>query len=140
LAYGERGPQPATRTPSFVTEELAPTISLEITASTGACYALRQLKRALNRVSGKHSGHAPGRAINRDCYICHFLLASDQRHADQVQAVTESTCIVRRSGPAVPRRCATRIWRAVTFRADVRLNRGDKLRFLRSYLPRHLRE
>ncbi|HCP29403.1 MAG TPA: lipopolysaccharide core heptose(I) kinase RfaP, partial [Pseudomonas sp.] len=80
VAFGERGGNPATQHSFIITEELAPTVSLEDFSIDW----IRQppaprLKRALiTRVAEMTGGMHRAGVNHRDCYICHFLLHTDR--------------------------------------------------------------
>ena len=79
VAFAEKGCNPAQQHSFIITEELAPTISLEDYcidwASTPPKPALKRalIIRVANMLGAMHRG-----GVNhRDCYICHFLLHTD---------------------------------------------------------------
>lgn len=136
VAYGERGNNPAAQHSFIVTEELAPTESLED-------YSLNwlqqppevKLKRALIARVGNMVGEMHRAGVNhRDCYICHFLLHTDKTvtsddfrlsvidlHRAQVRNVT-------------PTRWRNKDLAGLYFSAlNIGLTERDKLRFLRAY-------
>lgn len=141
-AFGQRGGNPARQRSFIVTEELAPTISLEDYCGTWPTHppAVR-LKRALiGRVAEMvRKMHAAG-VNHRDLYLCHFLLhlappPSAERirlslidlHRAQVRAAT-------------PRRWRDKDLAALYFSAlDIGLHQRDLLRFLAVYFARPLR-
>ena len=143
VAYGERGANPASQHSFIITEELAPTVSLEdFTASWLEQPPAPALKRALIAEVARMAGTMHRAGVNhRDFYICHFLLhpdkpvtASDFRlslidlHRAQVRATT-------------PPRWRNKDLAGLYFSAiEIGLTRGDKLRFLREYFQRPLRE
>ena len=143
VAYGERGGNPAAQHSFIVTEELAPTADLE---QLSLDWARRppepRLKRALIAEVAKMVGTMHRAGVNhRDCYICHFLLHTDKPvtaddfllsvidlHRAQVRAAT-------------PLRWRDKDLAALYFSAlDIGLTRRDKLRFLRLYFQRPLRQ
>jgi len=70
-----------------------------------------------------------------DCYI-HFLLPSgSSRYARAVSKLSLIDMHRAQIRPAVPRRCGRQgFWPGCYFRAECRLTRGDKLRFLPAIL------
>lgn len=143
VAYGERGSNPATQHSFIITEELAPTVSLE-----DYCVDWLQnppeptLKRALIAEVARMTGTMHRAGVNhRDCYICHFLLhtekpvtADDFRlslidlHRAQVRSQT-------------PRRWRDKDLAGLYFSAlGIGLTNRDKLRFLKGYFGRPLRQ
>ncbi|MEO4045476.1 lipopolysaccharide core heptose(I) kinase RfaP [Pseudomonas sp. CAU 1711] len=143
VAYGERGGNPARQHSFIVTEELAPTTDLEqLTLGWATQPPQPRLKRALLEEVARMTGTMHRAGVNhRDCYICHFLLHTDRPitaddlrlslidlHRAQVRAAT-------------PRRWRNKDLAALYFSAlDIGLTRGDKLRFLRAYFQRPLRD
>ncbi len=143
VAYGERGANPASQHSFIITEELAPTVSLEdFTANWLEQPPAPALKRALIAEVARMAGTMHRAGVNhRDFYICHFLLhtdkpvtASDFRlslidlHRAQVRTTT-------------PSRWRNKDLAGLYFSAiEIGLTRGDKLRFLREYFQRPLRE
>ncbi|WP_121178085.1 lipopolysaccharide core heptose(I) kinase RfaP, partial [Pseudomonas aeruginosa] len=80
VAYGERGSDPARQHSFIVTEELAPTVDLEVFSQD---WRERppppRLKRALVEAVARMVGDMHRAGVNhRDCYICHFLLHTDK--------------------------------------------------------------
>jgi len=136
VAYGERGSNPAARHSFIVTEELAPTVSLEdYCRHWPEAPPSPRCKRALiARVATMARRMHRGGVNHRDFYICHFLLHLDPAptadvfrlslidlHRAQVRAVT-------------PRRWRDKDLAALYFSAlDIGLTARDRLRFLRVY-------
>lgn len=143
VAYGERGANPATQHSFIITEELAPTISLEdFAANWREQPPAPALKRALIAEVARMAGTMHRAGVNhRDFYICHFLLhtdkpvtASDFRlslidlHRAQLRATT-------------PHRWRNKDLAGLYFSAlGIGLTRRDRLRFLRGYFDKPLRE
>ncbi|PTQ71043.1 lipopolysaccharide core heptose(I) kinase RfaP [Pseudomonas sp. GV071] len=136
VAFGERGNNPAAQHSFIVTEELAPTISLEDFSIDW----LKQppeprLKRALIAEVARMTGMMHHAGVNhRDCYICHFLL-----HTDKPVTADDFKLSVIDLHRAQSREKISRRWRdkdlaALYFSAlDIGLTQRDKLRFLRAY-------
>ncbi len=142
VAYGQRGHNPARLRSFLVTEELAPTVSLEdylLDWATRPPPVL--LKRALiTRVAEMARRMHAGGVNHRDFYICHFLLHLDppptaerlrlsliDLHRAQVRART-------------PRRWRDKDLAALYFSVlDIGLTSRDLLRFLTAYFGRPLR-
>lgn len=143
VAYGERGGNPATQHSFIITEELAPTISLEdFSLHWHERPPLPALKRALIAEVARMAGTMHRAGVNhRDFYICHFLLHTDKAvtaddfrlslidlHRAQVRATT-------------PHRWRNKDLAGLYFSAlDIGLTRRDRLRFLRDYFNKPLRE
>jgi heptose I phosphotransferase len=143
VAYGERGGNPATQHSFIVTEELAPTVSLEDFSLNWRVEPPQPaLKFALIAEVARMTGAMHRAGVNhRDCYICHFLLHTDKPVT--AQAFRLSLIDLHR---AQTRRTISRRWRdkdlaALYFSAlDIGLSQRDKLRFLRSYFQAPLRQ
>ncbi|MDG9929249.1 MULTISPECIES: lipopolysaccharide core heptose(I) kinase RfaP [unclassified Pseudomonas] len=143
VAYGERGANPAAQHSFIVTEELAPTTDLEqLTLDWARQPPQPRLKRALIAEVARMTGTMHRAGVNhRDCYICHFLLHTDKPvtaddfrlslidlHRAQVRAAT-------------PTRWRDKDLAALYFSVlDIGLTRRDRLRFLRVYFQRSLRD
>ena len=143
VAFGERGHNPARQHSFIITEELAPTISLEdYSRDWPSQPPPAAMKWALiNRVAGMTAAmHAAG--INhRDCYICHFLLHLDQPPTPdslKLSLIDLHRAQLRRR---VPRRWRNKDLAGLYFSAlQIGLTRRDKLRFLSAYFQRPLRQ
>lgn len=141
-AYGERGCSPATRHSFIITEELAPTTSLEDFSVHWAEQPPQPaLKRALIREVAAMTGRMHRAGVNhRDCYICHFLLHTDTPPTAgnlRLSLIDLHRAQVRR---AVPRRWRDKDLAGLYFSAlHIGLTERDKLRFLKVYFQRPLR-
>ena len=143
VAYGERGANPADQHSFIVTEELAPTISLEDLSMDW----LKQppeprLKRALIAEVARMTGMMHRAGVNhRDCYICHFLLHTDKPvTADdfKLSVIDLHRAQVR---PRISQRWRNKDLAALYFSIlDIGLTRRDKLRFLKGYFQQPLRQ
>ena len=140
VAFGERGTNPATRHSFIVTEELAPTVSLEDycrdwpTVPPASTFKRALIRRVAEMARRMHRG-----GVNhRDFYICHFLLhlPADQ-HAPKLSLIDLHRAQVRQQ---VPHRWRNKDLAALYFSAlDIGLTRRDFLRFLKTYFGRPLR-
>lgn len=144
VAFGERGWNPATRHSFILTEELAPTISLEDFCRSWndgiAVPPAPTFKRALvERVAVMARRMHRGGVNHRDFYLCHFLLHLPvDTQAPKLSLIDLHRAQVR-SG--VPRRWRDKDLAALHFSAlEIGLTRRDRLRFLRAYFRRPLRE
>lgn len=143
VAFGTRGLNPAAQHSFIVTEELAPTVSLEdFCRDWPHSPPAPRLKRALiARVAAMLGAMHRAGVNHRDCYICHFLLHTDQPvHADdfRLSVIDLHRAQTRR---VVPRRWRDKDLAALYFSAlDIGLTRRDLLRFLQTYFRRPLRE
>lgn len=142
VAFGERGANPAARHSFIITEELAPTISLEdFTRDWRALPPPAALKHALIRRVAEMTGRMHRAGVNhRDCYICHFLLHTDTPPTAgnlRLSLIDLHRAQVR---PSVPRRWRDKDLAGLYFSAlDIGLTRRDRLRFLKHYFQRPLR-
>ena len=143
VAYGERGSNPAAQHSFIVTEELAPTTDLEQLSLNWLQQPPEpRLKRALIAEVAEMTGTMHRAGVNhRDCYICHFLLHTDKPvTADdfRLSVIDLHRAQVR---SATPLRWRNKDLAALYFSAlDIGLTRRDKLRFLKAYFRRPLRE
>ncbi|UVE18311.1 lipopolysaccharide core heptose(I) kinase RfaP [Pseudomonas sp. LS44] len=136
VAYGERGTNPASRHSFIITEELAPTVDLEVFTQTWREQPPEpRLKRALIAEVARMTGTMHRAGVNhRDCYICHFLL-----HTDQVPTADNLKLSLIDLHRAQTRESTPRRWRdkdlaGLYFSAlNIGLSRRDKLRFLKGY-------
>lgn len=143
VAYGERGSNPARQHSFIITEELAPTTDLEQLSLNWAQQPPEpRLKRALIAEVARMTGNMHRAGVNhRDCYICHFLLHTDQ--AVTAESLRLSLIDLHR---AQTRRNTPRRWRNKDLAAlyfsvlDIGLTRRDTLRFLRGYFQQPLRQ
>ncbi|WP_213875571.1 lipopolysaccharide core heptose(I) kinase RfaP [Pseudomonas sp. dw_358] len=143
VAYGERGNDPSAQHSFIITEELAPTISLEDFCMPWPTQPPQpRLKRALVTEVARMTGTMHRAGVNhRDCYLAHFLL-----HTDQAITPDHFRLSLIDLHRAQVRGQITRRWRdkdlaALYFSAlDIGLTRRDKLRFLRGYFQRPLRD
>ena len=142
VAFGERGLNPAQQHSFLITEELAPTQSLEDFCLTWAQHppALK-LKWALIHEVARMVGTMHRAGVNhRDCYICHFLLHTDRPvTADQLKL---SLIDLHRAQTRArtPARWRNKDLAALYFSVlDIGLTQRDLLRFLRAYFQQPLR-
>jgi heptose I phosphotransferase len=143
VAYGERGSNPAAQHSFIVTEELAPTESLEDYSRNWLAEPPEpRLKRALIAEVARLVGTMHRAGVNhRDCYICHFLL-----HTDKPVSADDFRLSVIDLHRAQTRKVLPTRWRnkdlgALYYSAlEIGLTRRDKLRFLKGYFMKPLRE
>ncbi|VVN70316.1 lipopolysaccharide core heptose(I) kinase RfaP [Pseudomonas fluorescens] len=143
VAYGERGSNPADQHSFIVTEELAPTVSLEDFSIDW----LKQppeprLKRALIAEVARMTGMMHRAGVNhRDCYICHFLLHTDKPVTADDLKLSVIDLHRAQTRPAITRRWRNKDLAALYFSAlDIGLTPRDKLRFLKGYFQQPLRQ
>lgn len=143
VAFGERGVDPARQHSFIITEELAPTESLEDFSMDWASTAPNPvLKWALIREVARMTRAMHGAGVNhRDCYICHFLL--DTRQPPDPANLKLSLIDLHRAQvrPTTPRRWRDKDLAALYYSSlEIGLTRRDKLRFLRAYFAAPLRQ
>ena len=136
VAYGERGADPARQHSFIVTEELAPTVSLEdFCANWPADPPALDFKRALLARVAEMARRMHSAGVNhRDFYICHFLLHLDP--APSVETLKLSLIDLHRAQvrATTPRRWRDKDLASLYFSAlSIGLTRHDVLRFLRGY-------
>ncbi len=142
VAYGERGANPATRHSFIITEELAPTISLEDFSQDWSSHPPPvALKRALIHRVADMTGRMHRAGVNhRDCYICHFLLHTDTPPTPDNLRLSLIDLHRAQVRDKVPRRWRDKDLSGLYFSAlNIGLTERDKLRFLRTYFQRPLR-
>jgi heptose I phosphotransferase len=143
VAFGQRGSNPARRHSFIITDELAPVINLEnFTRSWLQQPPAPALKRALiERVATMARRMHEGGVNHRDLYLCHFLL-----HLDPAPSPTDlklSLIDLHRAQirPRTPRRWRDKDLAALHFSSlMIGLTMRDRLRFLRTYFAKPLRE
>lgn len=136
VAYGERGGNPATQHSFIVTEELAPTVSLEdFSLDWPRNPPTPALKHALIAEVARMVGDMHRAGVNhRDCYICHFLLHTDAPVRADAFRLSVIDLHRAQTRAATPRRWRDKDLAALYFSAlDIGLTRRDRLRFLRTY-------
>ena len=142
VAFGVRGANPAAQHSFIVTEELAPTISLEDYCRDWPTQPpAPHFKRALiERVATMARRMHEGGVNHRDFYICHFLL--HLAPAPGVDAFKLSLIDLHRAQirAQTPRRWRDKDLAALYFSAlEIGLTQRDFLRFLRAYFAAPLR-
>lgn len=143
VAYGEKGSNPADQHSFIVTEELAPTVSLEdLSMDWGKQPPEPVIKHALIAEVARMTGMMHRAGVNhRDCYICHFLLHTDKPLvADdfKLSVIDLHRAQVRSK---IPLRWRNKDLAALYFSAlDIGLTQRDKLRFLKGYFQQPLRQ
>lgn len=142
VAYGERGANPADRHSFIITEELAPTISLEdYSRDWLSSPPAADLKHALIYRVAEMTGRMHRAGVNhRDCYICHFLLHTDTPPTPDNLRLSLIDLHRAQVRDQVPRRWRDKDLAGLYFSAlEIGLTQRDKLRFLRRYFQRPLR-
>ena len=142
VAFGQRGWNPARRHSFLITEELAPTISLEDFCREWAHQPPpAALKHALIRRVADMAGRMHRAGVNhRDFYLCHFLLHLEPQPTAQNLKLSLIDLHRAQSRTQVPRRWRDKDLAGLYFSAlDIGLTQRDFLRFLRVYFARPLR-
>lgn len=143
VAFGVRGGNPATQRSFIITEELAPTVSLEDFCRD---WPLRPpppgLKRALiTRVATMARRMHTGGVNHRDFYLCHFLLHLDPAPTPVSCRLSLIDLHRAQLRTRTPRRWRDKDLAALYFSAlGIGLTQRDLLRFLRVYFDRPLRD
>ncbi|WOE80150.1 lipopolysaccharide core heptose(I) kinase RfaP [Pseudomonas protegens] len=143
VAYGERGSNPADQHSFIVTEELAPTVSLEdFSIDWVKQPPAPALKRALIAEVARMTGTMHRAGVNhRDCYICHFLLHTDRPITPAELKLSVIDLHRAQTRPKITLRWRNKDLAALYFSAlDIGLTRRDKLRFLKGYFQQPLRQ
>ena len=141
VAFAERGSNPARQHSFIITEELAPTVSLEdYCRDWRAVPPAPGFKRTLiRRVAAMARRMHEGGVNHRDFYICHFLLHLPvDAGAPRLSLIDLHRAQVREK---TPRRWRDKDLAALYFSAlDIGLTRRDFLRFLKTYFAAPLRD
>lgn len=143
VAYGEKGSNPADQHSFIVTEELAPTVSLEDFSIDWIKNPPEPvLKRALIGEVARMTGMMHRAGVNhRDCYICHFLLHTDKPVTADDFKLSVIDLHRAQTRPAITQRWRNKDLAALYFSAlDIGLTQRDKLRFLKGYFRQPLRQ
>ena len=143
VGFGTRGRNPAQQHSFIITEELAPTVSLEDysinwrTQPPAPTLKWALIKRVAQMVGGMHRA-----GVNhRDCYICHFLLHTDQPISADAFRLSVIDLHRAQTREHTPKRWRNKDLAALYFSAlDIGLTQRDKLRFLREYFQQPLLE
>lgn len=143
VAFGEKGNNPAKQYSFIITEELAPTISLEdLSLNWPTQPPSVTLKWALIQRVAEMVGKMHRAGVNhRDCYICHFLLHTDK----EVTADDFKLSVIDLHRAQIHQQLPDR-WRNKDLAAlyysilDIGLTKRDLLRFLKHYFKMPLRE
>jgi heptose I phosphotransferase len=136
VAYGERGSNPAQQHSFIVTEELAPTVSLEdFSLDWPQNPPAPALKRALIAEVAQMTGRMHRAGVNhRDCYICHFLLHTDKPVSASDLRLSLIDLHRAQIHTRLPLRWRNKDLAGLYFSAlNIGLTRRDKLRFLKGY-------
>lgn len=142
VAFGKRGSNPARQHSFIITEELDRTTDLEqLTLNWAQQPPPAGLKWALIDAVADMVGRMHRAGVNhRDCYICHFLLHTEQ----PVTAANVRLSVIDLHRAQVRSRLPVR-WRnkdlaALYFSAlEIGLTQRDRLRFLKAYFRQPLR-
>ena len=136
VAFGERGANPAAQHSFIVTEELAPTISLEdLSMNWRTEPPAPALKHALIHEVARMTGRMHKAGVNhRDCYICHFLLHTDTPVTPDHLRLSLIDLHRAQLREKVPARWRNKDLAALYFSVlDIGLSSRDVLRFVKTY-------
>lgn len=144
VAFGERGENPARRHSFIITEELAPTVSLEDFCRNWPSMPPEAMfkRKLIERVAGIARQMHGSRMNHRDFYLCHFLLHTEP----QPTSAALKLSVIDLHRALIHKRSLALRWRrkdlaGLYFSAlDIGLSRRDLLRFLRVYFDAPLRE
>ena len=143
VAYGEKGSNPADQHSFIVTEELAPTVSLEdLSMDWVKQPPAPMIKHALIAEVARMTGMMHRAGVNhRDCYICHFLLHTDKPVTADDLKLSVIDLHRAQTRAAIPARWRNKDLAALYFSVlDIGLSRRDLLRFLKGYFLQPLRQ
>lgn len=144
VAFGERGINPARKHSFIITEELAPTVSLEDYCRDWTRMPPEPvLKRAfITRIAGIARLMHQNGMNHRDFYLCHFLLHTDPPPTPgtlRLSVIDLHRAQIHQRPPAF--RWLRKDLAGLYFSAlDIGLTRRDLLRFLRVYFDMPLRD
>jgi len=142
IGFGEKGFNPIRKTSFIITEELAPTISLEDYCATWQENPPNVLIKRLiiHRVAAMVREMHRGGVNHRDCYICHFLLHlpfDGDEEALKISIIDLHRSQIRHK---VPVRWRDKDLIGLYFSSlNIGLTQRDILRFLRTYFAQPLR-
>jgi len=142
VAFGVRGSNPAKQHSFIVTDELAPTISLEDYCREWPTQPpVLRFKRALiERVATMARRMHEGGVNHRDFYICHFLLHLDPAPTEEAFKLSLIDLHRAQTRQQTPRRWRDKDLASLYFSAlEIGLTQRDFLRFLRVYFNASLR-
>ena len=141
VAFGERGRNPAKQHSFIVTEELAPTVSLEdLSMNWRQEPPAPALKHALIKEVARMTGRMHKAGVNhRDCYICHFLLHTDQAVTPQNLKLSLIDLHRAQLREQVPVRWRNKDLAALYYSSlEIGLTSRDLLRFIKTYFAESL--
>lgn len=141
VAFGERGANPAKQYSFIITEELAPTISLEdISLNWVKEPPQPTLKWAFIKRVAEMVGKMHRAGVNhRDCYICHFLLHTDTEITPEQFKLSVIDLHRAQIRQHLPKRWRDKDLAALYFSVlEIGLTQRDLLRFLKIYFQKPL--
>jgi len=143
VAFGQRGANPATRRSFIVTEALAPTVALDEHCRRWRedPPAPRWRRAVIARVAEMTRRMHAGGMNHRDCYLVHFLLHLDPAPTPEAFRISLIDLHRAQLRAATPRRWRDKDLAALYFASlEAGLTDRDRLRFLRAYFGRRLRD
>lgn len=141
VAFGTRGANPAKQYSFIITEELAPTISLEdISLNWIKEPPMPTLKWAFIKRVAEMVGKMHRAGVNhRDCYICHFLLHTDTAITPEQFKLSVIDLHRAQIRQHLPSRWRNKDLAALYFSVlEIGLTKRDLLRFLKVYFQKPL--
>ena len=143
VAFGERGWNPARQHSFLITEELAPTLSLEDFCMHWAKQPPNfSLKRALIAEVARMTARMHRAGVNhRDYYICHFLLHTNPEPTPTQLRLSLIDLHRAQTRVKTPTRWRNKDLAALYFSVlEIGLTQRDYLRFLQGYFQQPLRQ
>ena len=143
VAYGQRGANPAHEHSFIITEELTPTIDLEKYCANWPNQppAATEKHRLIREVAHMTRAMHQAGINHRDCYLCHFLMYTDRQHPDGRPWLSFIDLHRAQTRRHTPTRWRNKDLAGLYFSAlEIGLTRRDKLRFLKAYFQRPLKE
>ncbi|QKJ89057.1 Lipopolysaccharide core heptose(I) kinase [Paramixta manurensis] len=138
IGFGQKGLNPLRRTSFIITEDLAPTISLEDYCADWVKNPPElHVKRAIIKRVAEMVREMHRSGINhRDCYICHFLLHLPFDGTENTLKLSVIDLHRSQIRTKVPRRWRDKDLIGLYFSSlDIGLTRRDYIRFMMTYFP-----
>lgn len=142
VAFGEKGHNPAQQYSFIITEELAPTVSLEDFSINWQQQPPQPLlKWALIKRVAEMVGKMHRAGVNhRDCYICHFLLHTDSAITPEHFRLSVIDLHRAQIHQQLPTRWRDKDLAALYFSVlEIGLTKRDLLRFLKTYFQQSIK-
>lgn len=143
VAFGQRGANPATRRSFIITEALTPTVALDEHCRGWRDHPpdARWRRAVIARVADMTRRMHEGGVNHRDCYLVHFLLHLDPAPTPEDFRISLIDLHRAQLRPTTPRRWRDKDLAAMYFASlEAGLTQRDRLRFLRAYFGKPLRD